>query len=68
MEGDWKKIPTQLLEGAIISLTARTHNEKIMLLTIFSSWYWLCSFYIFTKTAKSHSNWKCSTSKYYIDI
>lgn len=31
MEGDWKKIPTQLLEGAIISLTARTHNEKKML-------------------------------------
>lgn len=26
-----KKIPIQLLEGAIISLTARTHNEKKML-------------------------------------
>lgn len=44
MEGERKKNKImQLLEGAIISLTAGTHNEKKMS-TTFSLWY--CTMYL----------------------
>lgn len=59
MEGERKKNKImQLLEGAIISLTAGTHNEKKNVNHIFFMVLYYVSFiiYIFTKTAKRHSN------------
>lgn len=45
MEGERKKNKImQLLEGAIISLTAGTHNGKKKMSTTFSLWY--CTMYL----------------------